>query len=93
MLKGRQERLLDGLLGKIEVPQLADEDRDRPPGFLAEDPVDDGTGVGLGNSIAARVGRQTGSSQMGRTSIAPYCAPGIFAASSMASSRSFTSSR
>jgi hypothetical protein len=35
------ERLLDGLLGEIEVAEDANERRDRPPGFLPEQAVDE----------------------------------------------------
>ena len=35
------ERFLDGLLGEVEVAQDANERRDRPPGFLAEQAVDE----------------------------------------------------
>lgn len=40
-LDGRHERLLDGLLGKVEVAQDADQGRDRSPLLVAEQPVDD----------------------------------------------------
>jgi hypothetical protein len=91
MLEGRDEGLLDGLLGEIEVSKLADERRERPPGFLAKDAIDDG--MRIGRASGSTLGRQSPNSQIGRTSIAPDWAPGIFAANSRASSRSFTSSR
>ena len=113
-LEGRDEGLLDGFLGKVEVTEDADQGGHRPPLLLAEQAVDDGVGV-LGASVkqcgsAAIVGRQppapalargsasaiaysAGSSQIGRTSIEPSVAAGIFAAVSIASSRSRASIR
>ena len=91
MLERRDEGLLNGLLGEVEVSQLADEGRERAAGFLAKDAIDDG--MGIGRARGSTLGRQPPNSQIGRTSIAPVCAPGILAANSSASSRSFTSSR
>ena len=75
--------------------QLADERGERATGLLAEDTIDDGVGIGRrgGGGIRRAIDdpAQMGSSQIGRTSMAPSRAPGIFAASSRASSRSFTS--
>ena len=50
-LERRHERLLDGLLGQVEVAEHPDERRDRPAGLFAEQAVDDlvsGGGVGQG---------------------------------------------
>ena len=91
MLECRDEGFLDGLFGEVEVSQLADERRERSAGFLAKDAVDDG--MGIGRARGSTLGRQPPNSQIGRTSIAPSWAPGIFAANSSASSKSFTSSR
>ena len=91
MFERRDEGLLDGLFGEIEVAKLADEGRQRATGFLAKDAIDDG--MGIGRARGPTLGRQPPNSQIGRTSIAPLWAPGIFAANSRASSRSFTSSR
>ena len=44
-LEGDDERLLDRLLGEVEVAEDADERRDRPARFLAEQAVDDSVGV------------------------------------------------
>jgi hypothetical protein len=35
------ERLLDGLLGRIEIAEDPDQGRDRPPGLMPEQAVDD----------------------------------------------------
>ena len=40
-LEGRDERVLDGLLGEVEVAEDADQRRDRPSLFLAEQAVDE----------------------------------------------------
>jgi hypothetical protein len=40
------ERFLDDLLGEVEVAEDANERRDRPPGFLAEQAVDELACVG-----------------------------------------------
>ncbi len=93
MLEGRDECLLNGLLGEIEVAELADEGRECAPGLFAEDAIDDGMGISCGGRRLLGVLAQMGSSQTGRTSIAPSRAPGIFAAYWIASSRSFTSRR
>ena len=87
-LQRGDERVLDGLLGEVEVAEHADQRRDRPALLLAEEAVDDGVGVGPGSSRepaggrpsarAGRFGRALGRySQIGRTSIEPSLAPGI----------------
>ena len=47
-LESRDERVLDRLLGEVEVAEDADERRDRPPLLLAEQAVDDVVGGGVG---------------------------------------------
>ena len=84
-LERRDERLLDGLLGEIEVAEDANERRDRPARFLAEQAVDDLAGGGRRRQSAttASAGACDDAllkSQTGRTSIEPYFAPGIIAA-------------
>ena len=92
-LERRDERLLDRLLGEVEVAKDADERRDRPARFLAEQAIDeivgDGVGgrrarLGLAQSAAAAWRRAPtdmyGTSQIGRISIEPCVAPGISAA-------------
>jgi len=69
---------LDRLLGQVEVARQPDQRRDRPPRLLAEDAVD---GPG-------RVGHP---STIGRISTKPPWTAGIFFASSIAVSRSSTS--
>jgi hypothetical protein len=71
MLEGGDERLLDGFLGEIEVAELADEGREGTTGLLAEDAVDDGVGIERRPARRGVVRAQAGSSQIGRTSIAP----------------------
>lgn len=93
MFEGRDERFLDGLLGEIKVAKLADEGRERTSGLIAEDAIDDGMRIVWASRRLRGVRGQMGSSQIGRTSMAPSRAPGIFAAYWIASSRSFTSRR
>ena len=62
-LEGRDERVLDGLLGEIEVAEDADQGGHRPALLLAEQAVDDGVGSSergqrSTGSVAAIVGRQ-----------------------------------
>ena len=91
-LERGDERVLDRLLGEVEVAEHADERRDRPSLLLAEQAVDDLV-RGLGGRQArssATVGRSVGdgsaaagsvpNSQIGRTSIEPSRAAGIIAA-------------
>ena len=77
-LRGDRERLLDGVLGEVEVAERADQDRDRAPELFAE---------GLGDRVRSYSSKTT----IGRTSIAPCRAPGIRAAMPSASSASFAS--
>lgn len=97
MLQRGDEGFLDRLLGEIEVTELADEGREGPAGLLAEDTIDFGARIrrvgGLGGLRVDDRPGQMDCSQIGRTSIEPCSAPGIFAASSRASSRSFASIR
>ena len=80
------ERVLDRLLGEVEVAEDADERRDRPALLFAEQAVDDLVrgGVGLAQSAAVAWRRAPsdmyGTSQIGRISIEPCVAPGISAA-------------
>ena len=86
-LERRDERLLDGLLGEVEVAEDADERRDRPARFLAEQAVDDlawwrQAVVSRRPTASARPAPDAAllKSQTGRTSIEPCFAPGIIAA-------------
>jgi hypothetical protein len=45
-LQGRDERVLDGFLGEIEVAEDPDQGRYRPPLLLAEQAIDDLVGCG-----------------------------------------------
>jgi hypothetical protein len=45
-LEGRDEGLLDGFLGEVEVTEDADQGGHRPPLFLAEQAIDDGVRLG-----------------------------------------------
>ena len=99
-LERRDERVLDGFLGKIEVAQDTDEGRDRPSLLLAEQALDDLPGGGVRrrqSTVAASMVRSAGcaeKSHTGRTSIdAPYPRPGQRPARSSASSRSLASIR
>ena len=74
------ERVLDRLLRQVEVARDADQGSHRPPGALPERPLEG----------SERVGHP---SMMGRTSTEPCRAPGILLASSIAVSRSSTSTR
>ena len=77
-LERDEPRILDRLLGEVEVAEDADQGGDRSSRLLA------GTG---GRS------RRQSYWMTGRTSTHPFFAPGIFAAQSIASSRSLHSSR
>lgn len=74
-----REGVLRALLGEIPVTGDPDQGRDDPSPLLTERPGDGGVNVGGYRS------------QIGLTSIDPTRAPGIFAAISMASSRSLQS--
>src|SRR5207244_1483893 len=76
-LEGCRERVLDGVLGQLEVTESAGEDRDRMSPFLAEGLLDD-----IRHPLAAP------HVTSGRISIAPCSAVGMSAASRIASSRS-----
>src|SRR5256885_12891002 len=74
-----RERVLDGVLGKLEVAEDTNEDRDCTAPFLTEDLVD--SRVRRGPPAGQR-------STTGRISIEPYSAAGTIDASRIASSRS-----
>ena len=74
------ERVLDRLFGEVEVARDPDKGRHRAPGALPERSLEG----------SERVGHP---SMMGRTSTEPCRAPGILLASSIAVSRSSTSTR
>ena len=80
-LERAREGVLRALLGEIPVAGDPDQRRDDAAPLVAER-VGDG-GLDVGRYI----------SQIGRTSIEPCCAPGIFDATSIASSRSLQSTR
>ena len=99
-LQGGDERLLDGLLGKVEVTEDPDQGRDRSALLLAEQAIDDLVGGGqLAPALApaasvASMGAPipvSDQSTIGRTSTEPVHAPGMRAAYPMASSRSAAS--
>jgi len=83
-----RERVLQRLLGHIEVAEEADERCERSSRLLAIHPRD-----GLPSAHVVHAGTGAGISMIGRTSIAPVNAPGIRAARPIASSRSFASTR
>ena len=63
-LEGRDERLLDGFLGEVEVPEDPDQGRDRSALFLAGQAIDDLVGGGQFDDAPAPAG-----------SVAPALAP------------------
>ncbi len=83
VLESPHEGVLRALLGEVPVAGEADEGGDDPPPLLPVRLCDGGLDVGHGMSI----------SQMGRISMVPNRACGIFDATSMASSRSLQSTR
>ena len=98
-LERGDERLLDDLLGEVEVAEDADERRDRPPLLFAEQAVDDLVGGAVGgdqSAAAAPTGAPASApdvSMTGRTSTEPCRTPGQGAASASAASRSGASMR
>ena len=85
------EGLLHGLLGAVEVPDEPDEAREDASGLLAEEAVEV---HGRKDYVRPRTGLPRGHIfWMGLTSIEPMRAEGMRAASAMASSRSFASTR
>ena len=70
------DRFLERVFGRVEIAEGADERREHLSRLFAEQVL---------------VGRHYPMSTTGRTSTLPVRAPGILAASSMARSRSFTS--
>ena len=85
------ERLLDGLLGEVEAAGDADQRRDRPSRLPSEQALDDvGRDERSYDCGAIPVSLK---SITGRTSIAPYLAPGHRLAASSAWSRFSHSSR
>ena len=76
-LQGGDERLLDGLLGEVEVAEDPDQGRDRSPLLLAEQAIDDLVGGGQfdrspppAGSVAPALSRAS-KSTIGRTSTEP----------------------
>ena len=98
-LEGHDEGFLDRFLGDVEVAEDPDQGRNRPARLLAEQALDDGAGVSLLGQRPRRLARRCvgalagRSSKIGRTSIEPCRAPGMRAAASIASSRSWASIR
>ncbi len=98
-LQGGDERVLDRLLGEVEVAEDADERRDRPSLLLPEQAVDELVG-GLGGDAqfvdAAPTGGDASAcvkSMIGRTSIDPKRIPGHSSPYRSAASRSGASMR
>ena len=97
-LERGDERVLDGLLGQIEIAEDADERRDRPSLLFAEEAIDDLVGRGRVSQVADAApiradGSAEAKSTIGRTSIDPKRMPGHCAASASAASRSAASMR
>ena len=98
-LKSGDEGVLDRFLGEVEVAEDADQGRDRPALFLAEQAVDELVGGGVAEAQPAVAPTDCWAwsadekSMTGRTSIEPTLAPGHCAARSSASSRSLASTR
>jgi hypothetical protein len=80
-LEGDGRRLLERVLGAVEVAEGARQERDRPPVSVPERPGDGVVRDGVVGVAAQRI------SQIGRTSTAPCVAPGIRRAASIAWSR------
>lgn len=76
--EGDRERLLDGLLRKVEITEDPDQGRDRSSLLLAEQALDD---------VPRLDPYSSGNSMIGRTSIDPRPTLGILEAASIASSR------
>lgn len=76
MLEGRNERVLDELLGEVPIAERADQGGGEPPGLLAKDPLE-------------RFRSYSGCSTSGRISI--VLSTGQVLAIAIASSRSVTS--
>jgi hypothetical protein len=100
--KRGDKSFLDRLLGEVEIAREANQAGEDAARFLAKGPLDDLaragrvqlTGASACVSRAPDVSAyESGSSQIGRISIEPSVAAGIFAARSMASSRSCPSIR
>ena len=99
----RDERILQGLLGQVEITEHADEGRDRPSLFFTEEAIDElvrgETRVVASQRRSIRAGRPAqflapaGTENTGRTSIEPRRTAGIIAAYRIASSRSAASMR
>ena len=81
------ERLLDHLLGDVDIAEETDQGRDDPTGFLSEDPFEIGR-VDGGHVPPANIQPVGGSSWNGRTSTGPMHAAEPFAAHTSAASRS-----
>ncbi len=94
-LQGDDERVLDGLLGEVEVAEDADERRDGAALLGAEQSVDDLVGGGdrgaqpaTASDVGAPANAGSFQSMTGRISTDPDFALGIRTAIAMASSRS-----
>ena len=75
LLKGDDERFLDGLFSQVEVAEDADERRDRPPRLVAEQAVDNGMGFGKSAIVGRLPGQSRGdSSQPAAPAAAPWAA-------------------
>jgi hypothetical protein len=94
-LQRDEERLLDRLLGELEVAQRPREGGDRPSRLAAEQAVDGERDVAQEAACAVSGTGEPSSlkAMTGRTSMRPVAAPGIRAAKSSASSSDDASSR
>ena len=80
MLESLDARLLEGVLGEVEVTEAPDQPTDHAPRLGAEQVLEGGPGV-------VHRGQAEGSCMIGLTSMPPKRASGICAAQSSASSR------
>ena len=85
MLEGRDERVLDELLGEVPVAERADQGGGEPPMFLAKDALE--------RLRSYRSKRAEGSSRVTSGRISIVLSTGQVFAIAIASSRSFTSTR
>ena len=81
--EGGRERVLNRVLGEVQVPGCPGDDRNRPGPFLTEDLVEP----------SGPLRRQGSKTRTGRSSIVPYPTPGHFFAQTIASSNESTLSR
>ena len=89
-LERDRERVLDRLLGAVEVAQRAGEHGDRLPRLAPEQAVED-VGGRRSSGALRRLAPEGAKTMIGRTSTQPVEAPGILAAHLIASSMSATS--